>query len=113
MKQRYEVRAWVDDYGVFDTYRDKFILIPESRSIVTRWCTDGNDNNDIKEEELLDDFAGKAMQGTLSNADTMREITKAYNNANTKSDTAFFERFAELSYEYAKAMLEERKKWLK
>lgn len=100
MKQRYEVRAWVDDYGVFDTYTEKFILHPESKTLVNKWCIDMNESNKSDEEAMLNDFAGRAMNGIISH------LGFQYSGEHEKN-------LAKKAYDVAEAMLEERKKHLK
>lgn len=62
---------------------------------------------------LIDYFSGKAMQGLISNSDTMRELTQAWKKSGIKDEYVYFERFAEVAYSYAKGMLKERQKHLK
>jgi len=55
---------------------------------------------------LRDEFASSVIQGIVSNADTMREITKAYGKS--EKVKPFEECIATLSYIYADAMLKQR-----
>jgi hypothetical protein len=55
---------------------------------------------------LRDHFAGLAMQGILSNSDTMREITRAYEKGNKIN--SFEECLSNMSFGFSDAMLKQR-----
>jgi hypothetical protein len=69
---------------------------------------DANSNHlkECRGMTLRDYFANSALQGILSNADTMRELTKAYERG--KKSFSFQECLADLSLSYADAMLKQR-----
>jgi len=60
-------------------------------------------------EKRRDKFAIKAMQAIINNSDTMRQITKHYNDLNLNGDE-YFTVVAMLSYSYADAMLKAKKR---
>ena len=57
---------------------------------------------------LRDEFASSAMRAIISNADTMREITKAWSNTKYSERPCFAECIAKLSFQYSDAMLKQR-----
>jgi len=55
---------------------------------------------------LRDHFAGLAMQAIISNSDTMRELTKAYERG--KKTDSFESCLADMSFGFSDAMLKQR-----
>lgn len=55
---------------------------------------------------LLDYFAAKSLNGILSNSDTLREMTRAYEKS--KKTTSFEVGLSKMAYDFAKGMLEAR-----
>ena len=55
---------------------------------------------------LRDHFAGLAMQAIISNSDTMREITKAYQNGGRS--ISFESCLADMAFGFSDAMLKQR-----
>ncbi len=66
-----------------------------------------NDEKVVNEGmDLRDYFANSAMQGIISNADSMRELTRSYERGNKTS--SFQECVSDLAFSYANAMLKQR-----
>jgi len=64
---------------------------------------------EIQEGMTLRDYAQiKFMSAIISNADTMREITKTWNSADKKTRLEFEDVIAKIGGSYADAMLKQR-----